>query len=223
MISFKCLLAIFLNIVLILKINGYSSVRLSSYRTSFYTGRSNELHQLSCSKSSEQIVEGDDDSADFQIWTNPSYPEEQVNKWYLEIDRALITVGSKGVTKGQINSVVDLLQQHVHIRVKVASDKLDSHLLSKEMADSEVLAGKAELLQIRKRGFMFGTTEKTAAKNTAIRNAKLLAIESKDISKIQCFNCDQLGHYSNDCPEPKQRESKASEKATSKFNSKIKR
>ena len=223
MISLKCLLAFFLKIVLILKINGYRSVRLSPYRTSFCNGKFNEVHQLSCSDSSDQTTEGDDDSADFQIWTNPSYPEEQVNKWYLGIDRALITVGSKGVTNGQINSVADLLQQHVHIRVKVASDKLDSHLLSKEMADSEVLVGKAELLQIRKRGFMFGTTEKTAAKNTAIRNAKLLAIESKDVSKIQCFNCDQLGHYSSDCPEPKQKESKASEKATSKFNSKIKR
>ena len=197
---------------LILEIFGYRSVCVSCYKTRSTVKTAHLNSRLLCAKSSEDIAAEKEDDKNFQIWTNPKYSEEQINKWYLGIDRALVTVGSKGVAAGQVNSILDLLQQHVHIRVKVSSDKFDSHLLSKEIADSELLTGKAELLQVRKRGFMFGTLEDTAAKNTAIRAAKQKLIDSKDVSKIKCYNCDGLGHYSSDCPEPKKIETKSNAK-----------
>jgi RNA-binding protein YhbY len=191
--------------------------RISSYRSCKVSREIHIASRLQCSVSTDENADDKDSDSDFQIWSNPAYSIDQINKWYLEIDRALITVGSKGVAPAQVNSVVDLLQQHVHIRVKVASDKLDSHMISKEMADNELLVGKAELLQVRKRGFMFGTTENTAAINTATRNAKLkLLVEAKDVTKIKCYNCDCLGHFSSDCPEPK----KIEKKNPSKFSSK---
>lgn len=191
--------------------------RISSYRSCKVSTEIHIASRLQCSISTNESADDKETDSDFQIWSNPAYSIDQINKWYLEIDRALITVGSKGVAPAQVNSVVDLLQQHVHIRVKVASDKLDSHLISKEMADNELLVGKAELLQVRKRGFMFGTTENTAAINTATRNAKLkLLVEAKDVTKIKCYNCDCLGHFSSDCPEPK----KIEKKNPSKFSSK---
>jgi RNA-binding protein YhbY len=217
MVVLRVIVVLVISSFLLLEIFGYRQFTKSCYKKNLSFGEMHVANRLLCSKSSEEISTDKENDSDFQIWSNPSYSEEQINKWYLDIDRALITVGSKGVAPGQINSLVDLLQQHVHIRVKVASDKLDSHVLSKEMADSELLVGKAELLQVRKRGFMFGTTEKTAAKNTALRNAKLKkVIESKDVTKIKCYNCDCVGHFSSDCPEPKKIESKASAKFSAK-------
>jgi RNA-binding protein YhbY len=217
MVVLRVIVVCVISSFLILEIFGYRQFSKSCYKKNLSFGDMHMVNRLLCSKSSEEMSTEKENEKDFQIWSNPSYAEEEINKWYLDIDRALITVGSKGVAPGQINSLVDLLQQHVHIRVKVASDKLDSHVLSKEMADSELLVGKAELLQVRKRGFMFGTTEKTAAKNTALRNAKMKkVIESKDVSKIKCYNCDCVGHFSSDCPEPKKIESKASAKFSAK-------
>ena len=211
-VTLICLIASFL----ILEIFGYKSGRVSCYTRGIAARSAYASYRLSCSETSEDGEDEKENNKDFQIWSNPKYSEEEINKWYLGIDRALVTVGTKGVAAGTVGSILDLLQQHVHIRVKVSSDKLDSHQLSKEIADSELLVGKAELLQVRKRGFMFGTTEDTAAKNTAIRAAKLKLIESKDVSKIKCYNCDGMGHYSSDCPEPKKIESKASAKQSFK-------
>jgi RNA-binding protein YhbY len=202
---------------LILEVFGYKSVSLSCYLKRSTAETCHFASSLFCSDSSIETTTDKGDEKDFKIWSSPNYPEDQINKWYLDIDKALLTVGSKGIAPGSINSLIDLLQQHVHIRVKVSTDKLNSHELSKEMASSELLVGKAELLQVRKRGFMFGTTEKTAAKNTAIRNAKLLAIEEKDVSKIKCYNCDEVGHYSSDCPSPKKIESKSNAKSKAPY------
>ena len=216
MAFFRSALIFFILSSLVTENFGYHQ-RLSSYRSCKISAKNHIASRLSCSKSSEESTDDKESDSDFQIWSNPAYSIDQINKWYLDIDRALITVGSKGVAPAQVNSVIDLLQQHVHIRVKVASDKLDSHLISREMADSELLVGKAELLQVRKRGFMFGTTESTAAINTATRNAKLkLMVEAKDVTKIKCYNCDCLGHFSSDCPEPKKIEKKSSSKYSSK-------
>jgi hypothetical protein len=32
--------------------------------------------------------------------------------------------------------------------------------------------------------------------------------QEKDISKVQCFNCQKYGHYKNQCPELKKRKEK---------------
>ena len=216
MAFFRSALILFILSSLVTENFGYRQ-RLSGYRIRKVSAKIHIGSRLRCSKSTEESTDDKESDSDFQIWSNPAYSIDQINKWYLDIDRALITVGSKGVAPAQVNSVIDLLQQHVHIRVKVASDKLDSHLISREMADSELLVGKAELLQVRKRGFMFGTTESTAAINTATRNAKLkLMVEAKDVTKIKCYNCDCLGHFSSDCPEPKKIEKKSASKYSSK-------
>jgi RNA-binding protein YhbY len=95
----------------------------------------------------------------FEKWSNPKYDESQIDSWYIEIDKALLTVGAKGVTPSGINSLTELLKQHERVKVKIASDKLDPMKLSEEFSTSSSLKDSAELLQVRKRGFLF------AAKN----------------------------------------------------------
>lgn len=87
-------------------------------------------------------------------WTNPSYNEDEVNKWFVDVGKSLLTIGSKGVTKSQINSLSDLLKQHKRVRVKMANDKMDTRTISNEMINDEILLNKVEVLQIRSREFM---------------------------------------------------------------------
>jgi len=93
---------------------------------------------------------------DFQRWSNPLYDERELNKDYVSLGRSLMTIGSSGVSATHINSLVNLLSQHEKVRIKLASDKLDPHSISKIFISDDVLGIKAEVLEIRKRGIMFG-------------------------------------------------------------------
>jgi len=92
----------------------------------------------------------------FQRWSNPLYDERELNKDYISLGRSLMTIGSSGVSATHINSIVNLLSQHEKVRIKLASDKLDPHSISKIFIDDDILGSKAELLEVRKRGIMFG-------------------------------------------------------------------
>lgn len=92
----------------------------------------------------------------FQRWSNPLYDERELNKDYISLGRSLMTIGSSGVSATHINSLVNLLSQHEKVRIKLASDKLDPHSISKLFISDEILGSRAELLEVRKRGIMFG-------------------------------------------------------------------
>jgi RNA-binding protein YhbY len=94
----------------------------------------------------------DDDNK--KKWTNPQFSEDEVNKWFIEVGKSLLTIGSKGVTKSQINSLSELLKQHKRVRVKMANDKMDTKTISNEMINDEILLNKVDILQIRSREFM---------------------------------------------------------------------
>jgi len=92
----------------------------------------------------------------FAGWSNDKYTKQELEKWWREIDKALLTVGAKGISASQVNSLGELLNTHERVRVKLASDRQDPLVLSKELASHSVIAAKAELLLVRKRGLMFG-------------------------------------------------------------------
>jgi RNA-binding protein YhbY len=106
-------------------------------------------------------IDSTEERIPFENWSNPNYPTEQLNAWYLELDKALLTIGSKGISDTQINSLNELLKQHGRVRVKIASDRMDTRELSNKFASSEPLLSTAELLQVRRRGFMFAAKEFT--------------------------------------------------------------
>lgn len=70
--------------------------------------------------------------------------------------RSLMTIGAKGLGPNTLNSLLELLKQHKTVRVKVASDAIDTMALSKEIMNSSELSNKAQLLAVKNREFMIG-------------------------------------------------------------------
>ena len=166
------------------------------------------------------------DNTPFQPWFNSKYSAETVNRWFVTIDKPLLTIGRQGPTANTINSLTELVRQHGRIRIKIASDRIDSLALANELAENESVSKQAELLAVKKREFMFGSTDATVMKNIEKRNAlKMKEIESSKISTatIKCYNCGELGHYSSACPAPKTIISKTVQKQTAKGKFPVKR
>ena len=122
-------------------------------------------------------IDGDADSS-FEKWSNPKYNARDLNDEYMKLGKALLTVGGKGVAPSHMSSLVNLLSEHEYVRVKLASDRLDAHLISKQFIENEQVTLSAELLEIRKRGLMFGSKkgkkyfiEKDKASKAAERKA----------------------------------------------------
>ena len=137
----------------------------------------------------------------------------------MTIDKPLLTIGRQGPTASTINSLTELIRQHGRIRIKIASDRIDSLTLANELAENEVVSKEAELLAVKKREFMFGSTDATVMKNIEKKNnLKMQEMESSKISTatIKCYNCGELGHYSSACPAPKTVISKTVQKQTAK-------
>ena len=111
----------------------------------------NTLHQM-CEGSDETEASESDGSTN--SWSNPAYPKEELNLWWNAIDRSLMSIGSKGVQQSHVNSILELLKSHERVRVKIASDKLDSVSVAKDLCKSEILEKDLELLQCRPRAFM---------------------------------------------------------------------
>ena len=96
---------------------------------------------------------GGKDDSEFTNWSNPSYESKDLNKLWNERD-GLLTIGSSGVSQSHINSLFDLVSQHDIVRVKLASDKIDPFKVSDEFLTATALAGRIDLLEVRRRGFM---------------------------------------------------------------------
>ena len=93
---------------------------------------------------------------DFKRWSNPNYDQILLNNQYNELGKALMTIGSSGVSISHINSLSDLLGHHERVRVKIASDKIDANVIANTFIKHEKIIDSVELLEIRKRGIMFG-------------------------------------------------------------------
>lgn len=93
------------------------------------------------------------DDSEFTNWSNPSYLAKDLNKLWNERD-GLLTIGSSGVSQSHINSLFDLVSQHDIVRVKLASDKIDPFKVSDAFLTAASLAGRIDLLEVRRRGFM---------------------------------------------------------------------
>lgn len=89
-------------------------------------------------------------------YRNPAYDDYQLEEWWKAISKSFMTIGSKGVQQTHINSLANLLDSHLRVRVKVASDAQDVLAIARHMEESEPVAGKGELLECRKKEFMFG-------------------------------------------------------------------
>lgn len=48
----------------------------------------------------------------FERWSNPKYSEDKMNAWFLELEKPLLTVGSKGISNSQINSIAEMMRSH---------------------------------------------------------------------------------------------------------------
>ena len=89
-------------------------------------------------------------------WSNPSYDKSQLSSWFNLLNKSLLTIGLKGVSQSQINSLVDLLKSHERVRIKIASDRLNIKLISQEVINNPALCDTTELLEVREREFMIG-------------------------------------------------------------------
>jgi RNA-binding protein YhbY len=151
---------IYSNLLLLILIVTVSSllfhIKPLNYNVNYYN-RIQRIHIDNISKrymiNNENIVENNNNNDIIKKWTNPLYEEEEVNKWFVDVGKSLLTIGSKGVTKSQINSLSELLKQHKRVRVKMANDKMDTKTISNEMINDEILLNKVEILQIRSREF----------------------------------------------------------------------
>ncbi|KAG0196394.1 hypothetical protein BGX28_010211, partial [Mortierella sp. GBA30] len=61
----------------------------------------------------------------------------------------------------------------------------DLKLVTKQIGDLTILVGKQQK----------GSTPRTPG-------APMTSTPRKDLSKVQCYNCDEFGHFSNKCPKP---------------------
>ena len=98
----------------------------------------------------------DGERREIERWSNPKYPESELNRWWVDLGKPLLTIGSSGIQQSHVNSLCDLLSHHERVRIKLASDKLSSVLIAAELFKFDSLVNKAELLECRHRGFMIG-------------------------------------------------------------------
>eukprot|EP01036_Dinobryon_divergens_P026483 gene26483-35142_t len=94
------------------------------------------------------------DQSKYSLWTNPRYSSSQLQDLWRKND-PLLTVGSKGVQTSHINSLRELLSQHRIVRVKLASDKLDALMISKNFTSDQSLGARSELLEVKTKGILF--------------------------------------------------------------------
>jgi RNA-binding protein YhbY len=89
-------------------------------------------------------------------WSNPIYSEDDLNKWYKSIGKHFIAIGVNGATPKHINNLHELLKSHQRVRIKVATDKIDTREIIEKFTNDEIFQDKLEVLQIRGREFMMG-------------------------------------------------------------------
>jgi RNA-binding protein YhbY len=121
-----------------------------SFRSAFFNPTFFPPAPLRC-----QTGSGEHDPS-FTKWSNPAYSVDEVNKWFLDLKKSLISVGSKGVTENHCNSLLDLMKSHERVRIKFSNHRMDPHEGAKSFIADARVEEQAELLEVRKREIMFG-------------------------------------------------------------------
>lgn len=105
-------------------------------------------------------------------WYNESYDVEEIKTWWKKSGapmgafgeagsgRSLLTVGMKGISTSHVNSLVQLLDTHKYVRVKLASNKMDPHQIAQDFKSHEALSKMADLLAVKEKELMFGVLGK---------------------------------------------------------------
>lgn len=135
----------------------------------------------------------------FQAWFNPNYRVQEVDAWFVAIDKPLLTIGRQGPTPSTVNSLVELVKQHGRIRVKVASDRIDIRTLADELGADAHVAQQAEVLAVKKREILFGSVDAKVIKAVEQRVLKLKTAQESAAKNVKCFTCGELGHFASEC------------------------
>jgi RNA-binding protein YhbY len=101
------------------------------------------LHTASAHVQSRELVPSSDSS-------------DIVDQWWQTTDH-LLTIGSAGLTAKHINSLKNLVQEHAWVKVKLASNKMDTTGVAESVVQCEALAGTVKLLGVRGRFFAVGS------------------------------------------------------------------
>ena len=88
-------------------------------------------------------------------WQSDKYSVDELKEIWDSVDKSLLSIGSKGIQESHKNSLYELLQQHAVVKVKISSDRLNTLEMAKGFAQDEKIEEIAELLECRKREFMF--------------------------------------------------------------------
>lgn len=104
---------------------------------------------------SSENVDTNDNTDDIR-WHNPDFKKEDLNEWYCKLGKSLLTVGTKGVNQSHKNSLLELIQSHERVRVKIASDKFNIMEVAQAFLSDPVIEKAAVLLEVRRREFMVG-------------------------------------------------------------------
>ena len=88
-------------------------------------------------------------------WYSPNYLKEDIDQWWKDTQKHLLSIGLKGVTESHVNSLNELITHHGLVRVRLASDKIDGTSVAAKLLESPVLKS-VELLHARNREMLFG-------------------------------------------------------------------
>ena len=88
-------------------------------------------------------------------WQSDKYDVDELKEIWDSVDKSLLSIGSKGIQQSHKNSLYELLKQHSVVKVKISSDRLNALEMAQGFAKDEKIEKIAELLECRKREFMF--------------------------------------------------------------------
>lgn len=121
-------------------------LRISPYRSIYLSTASTVLQSSIPSKENTEDIR----------WHHPDFKKEELNDWYCKLGKSLLTVGMKGVNQSHKNSLLELIQSHERVRVKIASDKSNIMEVAQTFLTDPALEKAVVLLEVRRREFMVG-------------------------------------------------------------------
>lgn len=98
----------------------------------------------------------DDHTSNTDRWVNSNFDAKETNKWFCDLKKSLLTIGTQGVRESHINSLQDLLKSHARVRIKLASDRISSKEIAAIFINHPTLIEKIILIEVRSREFMVG-------------------------------------------------------------------